>query len=108
MSEGLHDRAKQLAGGLLNENLAGLLLELVDESDDLQRELGWRDEHIAELRQLFVDAREGRRTAEYKLEIVGRLLQYDGCSCECDHHWEEHDEDCNLCLACRIGIAIKP
>lgn len=37
---------------------------------------------------------------------VSDVLKHDGCSCDCDHDSESHDEDCDRCLACRIGAAI--
>src|SRR5690242_14596194 len=44
---------------------------------------------------------------EAKLRSVGDLLSENGCDCDCDHHHEEHDDDCERCLACRIGEAIR-
>lgn len=38
---------------------------------------------------------------------IQKLLEENGCDCECDHHWEDHDEDCARCLACRISMAIQ-
>jgi hypothetical protein len=38
-----------------------------------------------------------------KLEAVGSILGRNGCDCECDHHHEEHDTDCERCLACLVG-----
>lgn len=39
-----------------------------------------------------------------KLDAIGSLLMINGCDCDCGHHSEEHDDDCTLCLACRIGV----
>lgn len=41
--------------------------------------------------------------ARKKLAQVVALLEKNGCDCECDHHPEEHDDDCERCIACRIG-----
>jgi hypothetical protein len=41
-----------------------------------------------------------------KLEAVGRELTENGCDCDCGHHHEEHNGDCERCLACRISDAI--
>jgi hypothetical protein len=35
------------------------------------------------------------------------LLSKEGCSCECEHHPEEHDDDCARCLACRVEEAMQ-
>ena len=54
-------------------------------------------------------ARERHRalqTAQDKLRAIGRLIEQNGCDCGCDHHYEDHDEDCELCLACRIGKVV--
>ena len=44
--------------------------------------------------------------ADERLRAVRRLLEWNGCECECEHHWEDHDDDCDRCLACRIGEAV--
>ena len=41
-----------------------------------------------------------------RIDRVGALLSNSGCYCECDHSPEDHDDDCELCLACLIGDAI--
>ncbi len=37
---------------------------------------------------------------------VNDVLGNAGCSCDCDHDVESHDEDCDRCLACCISEAI--
>ena len=39
-------------------------------------------------------------------ERVGAVLSANGCECECDHHYEDHDDDCERCLGCRIEAAL--
>lgn len=59
---------------------------------------------LCELLCEFANARADMlRAAEAKLKAIGQLLEANGCDCECDHHFEEHDSDCERCLACRIG-----
>ena len=72
------------------------------------------------LRKLFDDAGQGEHNvlalvdhyqaasmaSDAKLDAVRSLLSENGCNCECGHHWEEHDDDCERCLACRIDAAI--
>ena len=41
------------------------------------------------------------------LDKVRELLGANGCDCECDHCFEDHDDACDLCLACRIGNVVK-
>ena len=45
-------------------------------------------------------------SAVKKLEAIGSLLKENGCDCECGHHPEEHDDDCELCFACRVGMVV--
>jgi uncharacterized protein (UPF0371 family) len=47
-----------------------------------------------------------RYIAEVQLQAVRSLLEKNGCDCNCEHHHEEHDGDCERCLACRIGEAV--
>ncbi len=44
--------------------------------------------------------------ATSKLDAVRGLLESNGCDCDCGHHFEEHDDDCELCLACRVNSAV--
>lgn len=50
----------------------------------------------------------GSATAELEalrsaVEAIGEVLAENGCDCACNCHPEEHDSDCERCLACRIG-----
>ena len=72
------------------------------------------------LRKLFDDAGQGEHNvlalidhyqrnsmeADERLRAVRKLLEWNGCECECEHHWEDHDDDCDRCLACRLGEAV--
>lgn len=46
------------------------------------------------------------RSAEDKLDAIVVLLKNDGCSCDCEHHSMEHDDDCERCLACQINSVL--
>ena len=48
----------------------------------------------------------GRAAATATLDAIGDLLSLNGCDCGCDHHHEEHDEDCVRCLACKIDAVL--
>jgi len=37
---------------------------------------------------------------------VCKVLSDNGCDCDCEHHPEEHDDDCVRCLACRVEAAL--
>lgn len=37
---------------------------------------------------------------------VGELLAENGCDCDCEHSYRDHDDDCERCLACRIEAAL--
>jgi hypothetical protein len=43
---------------------------------------------------------------EAMVRKVGELLAENGCDCECDHHPDEHDAECERCLGCRISAAL--
>ena len=47
-----------------------------------------------------------RKDADDRLRAVRKLLEENGCECPCDHHPDERGDDCDLCLACRIGEAV--
>jgi len=54
----------------------------------------------------LIDHYQRGPAAEARLRAVETLLGAAGCSCECDHHWEEHEDNCDRCLGCRIEIAM--
>jgi len=43
---------------------------------------------------------------ENKIEAVGELLAENGCDCDCDHGYDDHNVECDRCLACRIDAAL--
>jgi hypothetical protein len=47
-----------------------------------------------------------QRESADRLLAVRRLLEDNGCDCDCDHHMGEHSADCEVCLACRIEKVI--
>lgn len=68
-----------------------------------------REAHKAERDELekhLSEAEDERAGATAKLVAVAKLLEENGCDCECDHCWEYHDETCERCLACLIEEAI--
>ena len=72
------------------------------------------------LRKLFDDAGQGEHNvlalidhyqrnsmeADERIRAVRKLLEENGCDCPCDHHPDERGDDCEVCLACRIGEAV--
>lgn len=70
-----------------------------------------REEAMA---RVMAGAREERDRAERERDVAHEridaaldVLGDAGCSCECGHHHEEHDEDCERCLGCRIERALR-
>lgn len=47
-----------------------------------------------------------RETRVDSVAAIGEILSAAGCSCECGHHAEEHEPECERCLACRIGEVV--
>lgn len=41
-----------------------------------------------------------------RTSAIGGLLGENGCDCDCEHHPDEHDDECELCLACRIDAVL--
>ena len=48
----------------------------------------------------------GRAGEAERIRAVRKLLEENGCDCPCDHHPDERGDDCEVCLACRIGEAV--
>lgn len=55
-----------------------------------------------------------KKTAQTQLESaqetirrVERILESNGCDCPCDHHWEDHEDECETCMACRVALAME-
>lgn len=65
----------------------------------LERLLAERD---AALREALA---ERDRLRDRRLAVFA-LLEANGCDCECAHYFEDHDDDCERCLACRVEAAM--
>lgn len=69
---------------------------------ELQREL---EKRIHAERPVLMVPTTASNT-DKRLQAVRELLEKNGCDCPCDHHQDEHDPDCEICVACRIGQAV--
>ena len=98
------------------DHIAQLEAELAEAHK--QRDSVAEDRHAIEEAYLKAKARiraiteetNAERTAHDRtragIEAVGELLAENGCDCACEHHTDEHDADCERCLACRIEAAL--
>ncbi len=57
--------------------------------------------------QLYNERNRLWRAAEDKLDAVRTLLAQNGCDCECGHHPDECDDECEPCFACQISAAVQ-
>lgn len=80
---------------------------------DTERELADEAAKAAALRedvgalQRDISASEKEcRALRVRVAAVGRVLSENGCDCECGCFWDEHGDDCDRCLACRVEDAI--
>lgn len=89
------------------------LLELRDERDALKRhyDAAAPEHNLLELLDMYMEneleAKRKLEAAEERLGTIGELLSSNGCDCECDCGPEEHDDDCDLCLAHRIDEVLQ-
>ena len=56
--------------------------------------------------QLVAAARNTAPALARAYLAVCKVLEDNGCDCDCEHHPEEHDDDCVRCLACRVELAM--
>lgn len=62
---------------------------------------------VAKAAAIFIRGQSARATRSMsKFAAVAKLLVANGCDCECAHHYEDHDDDCERCLACKVSAAI--
>jgi hypothetical protein len=48
-----------------------------------------------------------RKPLQEKIDRICELLAANGCDCDCGHQLEDHDDDCDPCLACRIDDVVS-
>ncbi|MBK8260179.1 MAG: hypothetical protein IPK80_02445 [Nannocystis sp.] len=55
-------------------------------------------------------AERERDEARARIEAAGNVVSDNGCDCACDHSTlhEDHDEDCEVCVVCRVADALWP
>lgn len=80
---------------------------LTRDRDDLQARLDAAVDAARELGAVAAGAvRERGALAGAVRRQIGALLASNGCDCECEHSADEHDDDCERCLACRVESAL--
>jgi hypothetical protein len=47
-----------------------------------------------------------KRELEQKLRVAV-VLSKNGCDCDCGHFYDDHDNDCERCLGCRVEAAMR-
>ena len=65
---------------------------------------------IAEVERLRVESARLTRLAGHARNVwaaVGEVLAANGCECECGCHIDEHADDCERCLGCRVEMAMR-
>lgn len=78
----------------------------VDEADRLRRLFDDAGEGQYNVLNLVESYQRNSMEADERLRAVRKLLEENGCECPCDHHPDERGDDCEVCLACRIGEAV--
>jgi hypothetical protein len=81
-------------------------LQLQDRVDALEAAHDTKTRASKAWEELFNERNRLWRDAEDKLDKVRTLLSENGCDCECDHHYTEHEDDCVPCLGCQISEAL--
>ena len=64
---------------------------------------------FAEERYILASSAEKRLASFEKMKsAIEQLLRENGCECDCEHHYTEHDNDCERCFPCRVQMALTP
>lgn len=54
-------------------------------------------------------AERERDEALARIKAAGDVVSDNGCDCACDHSTlQDHDEDCEVCVVCRVADALWP
>jgi hypothetical protein len=84
-------------------------------TEDLKQELSVAEARLE--RQMAATDEFARRAHSAEARIaelerlesaLAQLLRDNGCDCDCEHGWTEHDDDCERCFACRVQMALTP
>lgn len=77
--------------------------EVLGLCDEVERLKSGRDAAWDEVERLRSLCREARGT----LRDIGEVVGDKGCSCECGHAHEEHDETCERCDMCLVSECLS-
>lgn len=125
-----HERRVRAPVEAERDRLAAALAKVRDAASESIRESFWvgndaparaaRERVIADRdswRQQCEDARGDalrygceRDEALARIKAAGDVVSDNGCDCACDHSTlhEDHDEDCEVCVVCRVADALWP
>jgi len=82
-------------------------LEALAELNEREADVQTLQTHIEVQREALQKTSKAVAKLVVPITKIEELLTENGCDCECEHCWEDHDEDCERCLACRISMAIQ-
>lgn len=66
-----------------------------------------RQRAVVEVEGIIYSIAKERDALIKERDELGRLLEENGCDCDCGHHQDEHEPDCGRCLACRVEEVVK-
>jgi len=81
-------------------------LEALAELNEREADVETLQTHVEVQREALQKTSKAVAKLVVPITKIEELLTENGCDCECEHCWQDHDEDCERCLACRINMAI--
>lgn len=89
------------------EALRVLALQVKREVEELRSRADTWEKAAKSWKSLAHERNRELRKRQDQLDEVEELLKANGCDCGCDHGYDDHEDDCERCFACRVSWIVS-
>src|ERR1700761_4430137 len=100
-------RGKWRVAVVARNALPALLDDIATLSHALTEQTAAWEKAEADARRLGGELLDAESAVAATRDGIGELLADNGCECECGHHPEDHNEECEHCFPCRVQAVLS-